>query len=123
MLVLSLLQWWYSRGWLELIKRTQALISGIYLQFSVPTLLRTLFAPWKQIVAFQEPNQTIQMRMRGVLDTLVSRVVGFMVRSMTLVAAVVVMILIALSGLLTILIWPVLPLSVPLLMVKGFGIL
>ena len=123
MLVLSLLQWWYSRGWLEVLRRMRDLIRGIYLQFSVPTLLKTLFAPWKQIVALKDPNRTIQMKLRGVLDTLVSRVVGFMVRSMTLIAAVLVITAIGIGGLITVIAWPLIPLSLPLLIAKSIGVL
>lgn len=122
MLAIALMQWWYFKGWLEAGKRGLGMARSVLQSFSVPILARTLFAPWKQIVALSQPNETVQMKLRKVLDNLVSRVVGFMVRSLTLIAAMILALAALITGLAIIIIWPLLPLSVLLLIAKGLGI-
>lgn len=114
--------WWYTAGWLECMKRIEGAIRGVLKSFSVTTLLRTLFAPWKQIVAMKDPNENLQMKLRGVLDTLVSRFVGFFIRIFTLLTAVIVTFFLMLGGGALLLIWPLLPMAVPALITKGFGL-
>lgn len=92
------------------------------MSFSVTTLLRTLFAPWKQIVAMKDPNENIQMKIRGFFDTLVSRFVGFFIRLFTLLTAVLATVFLLISGGALLLIWPLLPIAIPALITKGAGI-
>lgn len=122
MLIFAWLSWWYTRGWLECVKRVDGFARGIVRSFSVGTLIRTLFAPWKQIVSLPDPNETIAMKFRGFLDTLVSRFVGLMIRSFTLLAAVISLLVISVIGVVMIMVWPFVPLAVPVLLVKGMGV-
>lgn len=122
MLFFAWLSWWYTAGWLECLKRVENAVRGVLKSFSVNTLLRTLFAPWKQIVAIKDPNENIQMKIRGFFDTLVSRTVGFFVRIITLVTASVMILLYTALGIALLVIWPLLPVSVPALIAKGFGL-
>lgn len=122
MLFFAWLSWWYTTGWLECMKRVEGAISGVLKSFSVTTLLRTLFAPWKQIVAMKDPNENIQMKIRGFFDTLVSRFVGFFIRTFTLLTAVLLTLFLMISGGALLLMWPLLPVAVPVLITKGIGI-
>jgi len=122
MLALAFFQWWYSRGWLQAARHISGRIKGVLLSFSVATLMRTLFAPWKQIVAIKDPNETLQMRVRGFFDTLVSRFIGFCVRTITLLTALVMTLVMAAFGAVLIALWPILPPAVLVLMAKGVGL-
>ena len=122
MLAVALLQWWYSRGWLETGKRGLGMASSVVQSFSVPILAKTLFAPWKQIVALKPANDNIQLKLRRVLDNLVSRVVGFMVRSLTLLTALIMALFALAIGVVMIVIWPLIPVSVVILTGKGLGL-
>jgi hypothetical protein len=118
-----MLSWWYSNGWKMLFRKIKNGLLGIAASFSVSTLIKTLGQPWRQIVTMPNPNQTIQEKIRAVGDNLVSRVVGLMVRSVTLLAALAVMVLGSLGGILALVAWPLVPLLVPALLLKTVGIL
>lgn len=123
MFIAYMLQWWYGPGWLaqwkKIIQRAKS-VGGAY---SGKTLLKTLFAPWKRITALKPANPTIQQRLQGVVDNLVSRFVGFIVRVFTLMAAVVSLLFIVLFGLALAIIWPVLPLLSVAVAIKGLGVI
>lgn len=119
MLIVGFIQWWYGHGWLDLAKRVQLKVSEVFRAFSVVQILQTLFAPWKQIVSYKDPNATIADKSRGLIDNLVSRTIGFFVRIFTLVAALVTASLTALAGVALIVVWPILPLLSIWLLAKG----
>ena len=56
--------WWYSTGWKKLIERVRESLLNVYDYFSLGLLLKTLFAPWRQISAG---------RVRGPLQKFVDR--------------------------------------------------
>jgi hypothetical protein len=122
MLVLGLVQWWYGQGWLTAAKRLKGRLSAHFQAFSVPLLLQTLFAPWKQIVAAKNPNATIGEKLRGVLDNLVSRFIGFCVRMLTLFASLLLGIVIAVGGLVLLVLWPFIPVISIALLFRGLGL-
>lgn len=122
MSLLLILQWWYGPGWFmqwqKVISRARS-IGGAY---SGKTLLKTLFSPWKRVTALPSANPTIQQRFQALVDNLVSRLVGFFVRVLTLLAALVSLtVVVALSVTLAI-IWPLLPAISIAALIKGFGI-
>jgi hypothetical protein len=117
MLLLAFTQWWYGPGWRDAADRLTARLSNTYLTFSLPILLKTMFAPWKRIVTY--PGVSIQDRTRAAIDNLISRIVGFGVRLFALIAAIAIMGATMLFGGLILILWPVLPLLGPILIVAG----
>ena|SRR5579884_1497971 len=117
MLVLSFFSWWYGQGWKKVVdsfaQRQQAVASI----FSVTQLMRTLFAPWRRIITY--PGASLQEKFRAWSDNLFSRVIGFFVRLLVLLAALVSVLVIAVLSALEIIIWPLLPLTVPGFLVAG----
>ena len=92
MFLVGLLSWWYGRGWqqrvdlvLEGLRRTGA-------AFSIGQLLKTLFAPFRQISA-GIPNGSFAQQMRALFDQTISRFVGFMVRTITIIAGSIILLL------------------------------
>lgn len=81
--------------------------------FSVPSLMRTLFAPWKRIVT--NPGAGLNAHLSAIGDNLVSRAIGFTVRVFVLIAALVSIVIIVAVGVVQIVLWPL----VPLLIVYG----
>jgi len=73
-------------------------------------LLRTMFAPWRQIVSL--PGRSIGERLRAVLDNLVSRCIGFSIRLMVLIIAVLLTMAVGLVGLVAAITWPFIPIAV-----------
>jgi hypothetical protein len=117
MLFMEYLRWWYGPGWRDYADRFVARFDQIYLTFSVPILLPTMFAPWRRIIT--PPGTTMGDKLRAAVDNLVSRAVGFAVRLGALTAAFGLMAINALVGGLILALWPVLPLLGPALVVGG----
>lgn len=85
--------------------------------FSVSQLLRTLFAPWRRIITY--PGASLGERIRAWGDNVFSRSIGFVVRLIVLLAALVTSVVVALLTLVELVIWPLLPIAAPVLIVKG----
>lgn len=108
-MLLEFWTWWYGPGWAELVQRVGQRLAGVWRMFSIDILLRTLFSPWKRIVA--APGKSIDQIFRGMIDNLVSRCVGFVVRLMVLIAAAVFSVFAIVIGVVMIVAWPLLPLA------------
>lgn len=91
---------------------------GTYLNLSVPILLRTMFAPWRRIIT--ESDGAIGQRVRALIDNTVSRCVGFSVRLIVLLTALVLLAGYAVIGGALLLLWPLLPVLGVALIVGGF---
>ena len=78
--------------------------------FSISTLLRTLFAPWRRIVSY--PGASLDDKLRAMLDNLVSRGVGFVVRLFVLLAVAVLAVVIIIVDVVQIVAWPLVPLLI-----------
>lgn len=117
MLVLSFLSWWYGVGWQQVARNFGPRLGHIANAFSTRQLLRTLFSPWRRIVAY--PGASLPERFQAGVDNLISRVIGFVVRSVVLMAAAVTLLLGIAFTVLEIAAWPFLPAAVPGLLIAG----
>jgi hypothetical protein len=117
MLMVAFLQWWYGPGWRDASSRLMARLHDTYLTFSLPILVRTLFAPWRRIIS--PAGASLQARFRAVIDNAVSRAVGFTMRLSLLVAALVILAFNLILGGLILVLWPVIPALGPILIVVG----
>jgi hypothetical protein len=117
MLVMVFLQWWYGPGWRDAGLRLSEKLHETYLWFSIPILLRTLFAPWRRITT--PPGGSLEQRFRAGIDNLLSRVIGFIVRLIAIGAALGLMAFWGIFGGLLLLLWPAIPLAGPALIVAG----
>ncbi len=118
MLVVAFIHWWYGPGWKDTYGRLRVRMRETYLTFSMPILLRTMFAPWRRITSAS--GRTLGDKFRAMIDNLVSRVVGFNVRLIALSLGTFILALYALLGGLLLILWPVIPLLGPALVVAGF---
>ena len=100
--------WWYGPGWLSAWKGCFSWVKGVQQAFSVDVLLKTLFSPWKRIISL--PGRSIEEKFRAAIDNLVSRVIGFMVRSIVLIVALVMIVATAVAGIALAVLWPLMPL-------------
>jgi hypothetical protein len=117
MLFVEFFQWWYGDGWKQAFKGAFNLVNKVQLSFSLPVLLKTLFAPWKMIVT--PPGRSMEDKTRAMLDNLVSRTVGFVVRFFSLVAALVLVILAGTVGFSIAIAWPLIPILTVVSVFKG----
>lgn len=109
MFVLAVFSWWYGAGWARLAKRVMQRTDNVLAFFSVGTLAKTLFAPFRQISAGQVQG-SMDVQMRAFFDRLISRIVGAVVRSFMIIAGLFSALFAVLLGLLQMLAWPLVPL-------------
>lgn len=110
MFLVGMLGWWYTGGWRHRLRASARQLKNVAGFFSIGQLLRTLFSPFRQISA-AEVNGSAAVLLRAFFDKLISRFVGLIVRSMTILAGIVVLIGMVLYQMLILAAWLVLPLS------------
>jgi hypothetical protein len=117
MLALEFFGWWYGQGWRSQFQNMERRLTRTSHLFSVPSLLRTLFSPWRRIITY--PGAGLEAHARAVADNFVSRMVGFVVRIMVLFSAGVILALVLIASTVELILWPLLPLAVPASLVRG----
>lgn len=117
MLLVAFFGWWYGPGWRDAAAQLRARMHATVLTFSVPILLRTMFAPWRRIVT--SPGGSLQEKGRAMVDNAISRCVGFAVRLLALLSAGLLLTVYAVLGGLILVLWPVLPVLGIVLIVVG----
>lgn len=108
MQLVSLLSWWYSGGVRRMFHTVQMKFAGLLDYFSIDLLLRTLFAPFRQISA-GSVDGPIGVKLRAFFDQLISRMIGLIVRTIVILIGAVAITLQAAVSLLFILLWFVMP--------------
>jgi hypothetical protein len=117
MLFVSLFQWWYGQGLLSAFRHAQNRTLHIAQIFDIPLLLKTLFAPWRRIVT--TPGNGIDAHIRAFFDNLISRIIGSIVRTIVIFAALILLCITLIMGLIEVMLWPILPLMPPVLIIFG----
>lgn len=116
-MIIDLVRWWYGTGWMQTVHRIGTWTHRVEQAFSMTTLMRTLFAPWRRITS--TGGRSMDAKLHDALDNFVSRCVGFAVRSTVLLAACLASIAALCAGIIMVLIWPLLPLAVPFFIVRS----
>ena len=110
MVIISLLSWWYSEGWLEQISLTKRSFIKLADKFSIGMLLRTLFAPFRQISVGEQAGKTASLA-SVIADKLISRLVGSAMRLVMVFVGTLALIIYAIISVLRLAGWPLLPLA------------
>lgn len=110
LLVTELLRWWYGDGWRKHAQLVANRLDGTMDYFSVDLLLKTLFAPFRQISA-GGVDGPIGVQIRAMVDKLFSRVIGAVVRLLLLLVGGVTIGLQVIFGAVILLGWALLPLA------------
>ena len=110
MVIISLLSWWYSEGWLEQISLTKRSFIKLADKFSIGMLLRTLFAPFRQISVGEQAGKTASLT-SVIADKLISRLVGSVMRLVMVFVGTLALIIYAVISVLRLASWPLLPLA------------
>jgi len=104
-----MLSWWYSTGWIERARLIRERIDRSIDYFSIMLLLKTLFAPFRQISA-GKVNGPLGVKWRAFIDRTISRVIGAFIRIIIIMIGCVTIALYCLVGLITLVVWAVVPL-------------
>lgn len=109
MVITSLLEWWYSDGWLSELTRIRWSFLKVADKFSIGLLVKTLLAPFRQISA-DEQARTAGGLINVLIDKLISRLVGLFMRLVMIILGIVTLLLLAVVSLIRMIVWPILPL-------------
>ena len=107
MLATELISWWYLSGWQTFISHLRSHLTSIVDFFSMPSLLRTLFKPYRQIAV----QPTTNSKPQAALDQFISRFIGFFARTILLIAGFLAISITAIASLIVITLWPIAPLA------------
>lgn len=110
-----MLSWWYRAGWRQRVMLVQERMVRTVDYFSIDLLLKTLFAPFRQISA-GKINGSLAVKWRAFIDRTISRVIGFIVRIFIILIGCMTIVFYGLIGIITLILWSV----IPLLPVIGF---
>lgn len=109
MLASGLISWWYLDGYKLFASKLWTKLGDTIDLFSIGSLLKTLFAPYRQISA-NETGDSIDAKILAFVDRLVSRMVGGVARIMIVLCGIVVIAIQFVGSILSLLVWPILPL-------------
>lgn len=112
MAIAEMFLWWYTSGWRVFIGKLKNALSATTDFFSMDSLVRTLFKPFRQISAETAgTDSSLELKFHMFLDRLVSRLVGFFSRLVLLLAGTLIIITGGILSLLLIILWPLIPLA------------
>lgn len=109
LLVTELLRWWYGDGLRQRVHMIIGRLDSTIDYFSVDLLLKTLFAPFRQISAGRVDGP-LGVQMRAMVDKLFSRVIGALVRLIILIIGGITIVVQAVFGLVLLAFWGIVPL-------------
>ena len=122
MFIVGLLGWWYGPGWRSCMERVFERLAATADFFSIGLLVRTLFSPFRQISAGRVRG-SLGVQLHALLDKLISRMIGGMVRSAMIIVGVLALFFHGLIGGVAVIGWilvPVIPLLGAALAVGGW---
>lgn len=103
--------WWYSSGWKVFVGKLKTGLESITDFFSMGSLIRTLFKPYRQISAeVAGDGASLDLKFQMFLDRLISRIVGFFSRLILLLTGIMMIIVGGIISLILIILWPFIPL-------------
>jgi len=120
MFLVDILSWWYSGGWINRVRMMRDRLMNSADFFSVSLLISTLFAPFRQISA-NDTAVTFSDHVKAFFDKLLSRCIGFIVRSSMIILGLVTMFLQVISGIVILLFWLIVPI-LPIVGLVGMAI-
>ena len=109
MFIVGMLSWWYGRGWLDQVLFFREKMAKTLDYFSIDLLLKTLFAPYRQIGAGRVQG-SLGVKWRAFVDRLISRLIGSIVRMILVLIGVAWLIIQAIVGTLLVVLWALVPL-------------
>ena len=106
---MGLLSWWYGAGWRGRVVMLRDKLAGTMDYFSIDILLKTFFAPFRQISAGRVDGP-LAVQMRAFFDRLISRVIGAAIRLVMIIVGVLAILFHSVIGIILVVLWAVVPL-------------
>lgn len=109
-IILVFWKWYYGEAVRNVLNAWRNFIIFALNYFSIPLLLKTLFAPWKRDITRKPRGLDIKKFLDYLAFNLISRGLGFLVRLVTILVGIVFLILVAVAGTIFFVLWLVMPL-------------
>lgn len=91
-------------------RKCGAKVQAVLAFFSVPLLITSLFAPFRQISAGKVQG-SLNVQLHAWADRLFSRIIGAIVRSLLIIVGLIAVILMTVAMLVILVVWPLVPLA------------
>jgi hypothetical protein len=108
MFIADMVIWWYSQGWWTAVRRGAEKLYGVLDFFSVGSLIRGWFAPFRQISS-GSVRGSLDTKFRAWQDRTISRFVGAAVRTVLIFTGLLGFIGFSILYVAMIVAWPILP--------------
>lgn len=108
MLIFELVNWWYGRGFRAFSRKLLEKLGLTADFFSIGSLLKTLFLPFRQISA-EKIDGSLETRFHAAIDRLVSRFIGATIRFVLIVAGAIALAIQSIFSLAIMLAYPFMP--------------
>lgn len=109
MYVWAFIRWWYGPGWRDRLTAAKLRLAKTSDYFSISLMARNLFQPFRQISA-GSVRGSLEVHLRAWLDRLISRFIGTIIRSFMIIIGAVWWLVLALTSVVWLAIWALLPL-------------
>ena len=110
------LTWHFCEVPKEILKGLRNFLIFNFHYFSIPLLARTLFSHWRRYIEYYPRGFDIKGWLRAFSGNMISRTLGAIVRTVTILVGLVVEFFILIGGVIIILVW----LFLPILIIFGF---
>ena len=126
MIIIELLSWWFTSGWGTFVEKLKNNFLNLADFFSMSSLIRTLFQPYRQISAGSAASDaSLDLKFHAFTDRLISRCIGFVSRLLLLITGTIIMLVSGTVGLVLLITWPLIPfipIAGVILTITGFTI-
>ncbi|MDN5274974.1 MAG: uncharacterized protein JWP06_875 [Candidatus Saccharibacteria bacterium] len=109
MFIVGILSWWYGPGWRQRVARLGERLNASMDYFSIDLLVRTFFAPFRQISA-GKVRGPLGVQMRAFLDRIISRIIGAMIRFIVIIIGSITICFHGILGMTLLVVWAIIPL-------------
>jgi len=122
-IILRFWGWHYGRAVKGLVGIWKNFIIFVREYYSIPLLLRTLVAPWRRDITRRPRGLDIKKLFESFAFNLISRSIGFFIRSITIIIGFICLLGVIILGILALIIWLLLPVILLFFIIKGLLLL
>lgn len=121
--ILRFWAWYYTGAGKSLVRAWKNFIIFVREYYSIPLLLRTLFYPWRRDITKYGRGFSIKNFLETLSFNLISRSIGFVVRSVAIVIGLICLLGVIILGFIALIIWLMLPVILLFLIIIGLLLL
>lgn len=122
-LILSYFVWHYTYAFKDIYNLFTGFAWFLYHFFSINTLSKTLFSPWRKLGESYQKGWSINAFFETLVVNIIMRIVGFLIRLTIIVLGVISLALNIIIGAITAVLWVFLPFIITLLFVSSLRLL